>query len=284
VVLSNGEFGERLVNHASRAGLDFAPCRAEWGGVFSREDVRRILDQNPAAEWLWAVHCETSTGVLNDLAMLKELCAERNVRLCLDCISSIGTVPVDLGGVWFASGASGKGLGAFPGLALVFYHHPLLPASRGVPRYLDLGYYAACAGVPFTHPSNLLYALKTALERISLRQPFVALAALSSWLRTQLVGMGFRLLAADADAAPAVVTIALPAGVSSEEVGDCLERAGFLLSYKSVYLIRNNWIQICLMGECSREMLLPLLDHLAELCPVDAWGDVSALPHHGVNR
>jgi aspartate aminotransferase-like enzyme/GNAT superfamily N-acetyltransferase len=284
VVLSNGEFGDRLVDHATRAGLDFAPCRVEWGGVFTRADVVRALDANPAAEWLWAVHCETSSGVLNDLAMLKELCAARNIRLCMDCISSIGTVPVDLGGVWFASGVSGKGLGAFPGLALVFYEHQLFPASRGVPRYLDLGYYAACAGVPFTHPSNLLYALKTALERFSRRQPFAELRELSSWLKAQLVGMGFRLLADGVHATPAVVTIALPEGTDSVTVGDRLERAGFLLSYKSIYLVRRNWIQICLMGECSREMLLPLLDRLAEVCPTGSAGNASAMMQPGARQ
>ncbi len=270
VVLSNGEFGERLVDHATRAGLAFAPWRVEWGGILGRGDVVRALDENPAAEWLWAVHCETSSGVLNDLAMLKELCGERNIRLCMDCISSIGTVPVDLDCVWFASGVSGKGLGAFPGLALVFYDHPLPASSPRVPRYLDLGYYAACDGVPFTHPSNLLYALKTALERFSRRRPFTELRELSSWLKARLAGMGFHLIANDASATPAVVSIALPEGTDSVEVGDRLERAGYLLSYRSVYLIRRNWIQICLMGECSREMLLPLLDRLAEVCPVAA--------------
>jgi len=92
------------------------------------------------------VHCETSTGVLNNLATLKSICSEKKIKLCLDCISSIGTVPVDLSGVYLASCVSGKALASFPGLSMVFYNHDLGSAPKKLPRYLALGYYAAQSG------------------------------------------------------------------------------------------------------------------------------------------
>ena len=49
-------------------------------------------------------------------------------------------MPVDLTGVYLASGSSGKGLRAYPGLSMVFYHHEVAPAPDKLPRYLDLGY------------------------------------------------------------------------------------------------------------------------------------------------
>ena len=79
--------------------------------------------------------------------------------------------------------------------------------------------------------------------------------------------MGFRIIASDSDAAPAVITIALPAALSSLEVGRRLDGLGYTLSYKSGYLIRRNWIQICLMGECSDEEVLPVLDALKNFSP-----------------
>jgi GNAT superfamily N-acetyltransferase len=39
VILSNGEFGERLASHARGFALDFAHVRAEWGHVFSRSEI-----------------------------------------------------------------------------------------------------------------------------------------------------------------------------------------------------------------------------------------------------
>ena len=56
--------------------------------------------------------------------------------------------------------------------------------------------------------------------------------------------------------------LALPKSVSSQKTGDQLQAAGFLLSYQSEYLRDRNWIQICLMGECSRQSLVALLTEL----------------------
>lgn len=260
LILSNGEFGDRLIDHASRFGLSLEVLRADWGETFDHDDLRRALDRHPETRWLWATHCETSTGALNDARTLKEVCAERDVRLCLDCISSIGTVPVDLRGVYLASGVSGKGLGAFPGLSMVFYNHTVPPAPKLLPRYLDLGFYAAHEGIPFTQSSNLLYALHAAVKRLRPKTRFKELAELSAWLRPRLREIGVMLVTPDAYASPAVITIALPEAANAEMVGRRLEEAGYLLSYKSEYLLKQNWIQICLMGDCTRQEIVPLLD------------------------
>ncbi len=268
LILNNGEFGTRLVDHATRWGLSFGVHPAEWGEVFQRAEVERALDAEPDLEWLWSVHCETSTTVLNDIEMLREVTAARRIKLCLDCTSSVGTVPVDLSGAWLASSVSGKGLGSLPGLSMVFYNHPASPAPTALPRYLDLGTYAANDGVPYTHSSNLVYALKKAMERFTTGDPYEQLRELSGWLRAELRGMGFRLIAADEHTSPAIVTITLPEEISAERVGDRLEEAGFLISYRSSYLLKRNWIQICLMGESSRERLRPVLRKLGEFCGV----------------
>jgi len=265
IILSNGEFGGRLVDHAKRFGLSFDALELEWGGAFDRQQIAQTIERHRAAKWLWAAACETSTGVLNDLETLKTLCAERGLKLCLDCISLIGTVPVDLQGVHMASCVSGKGLGAFPGLSMVFYHHEVSSQPDRLPRYLDLGYYAAQEGIPFTHSSNLLSALRAALQRYDSQQPFTEIVELSNWLRPKLRELGFRILAPDAHASPAVITLALPEGLNSGKVGDQLQSAGFLLSYQSEYLRRRNWIQICLMGDCSRQGLVALLTELRKV-------------------
>jgi aspartate aminotransferase-like enzyme len=266
IILSNGEFGDRLIDHATRQGLRFETLKAAWGEPFDLAELRRQLDARPDLRWIWTAHCETSTGILNDLSALKQIAAERGIKLCLDCISSIGTVAVDLSGVYLASCVSGKALASFPGLTMVFYNHDLQPAPQSLPRYLDLGYYAAQAGIPFTTSSNLLYALKTALTRISWPEKFAQIADVSVHLRQRLREQGQQIVAPDAHAAPAVVTIALPPEISSKTIGWLLRKAGYLLSYNSSYLLKRNWIQICLMGEWSRENLLELPDVLNGLC------------------
>ncbi|MCS7089547.1 MAG: aminotransferase class V-fold PLP-dependent enzyme [Limisphaera sp.] len=259
LVLSNGEFGTRLIDHARRWGLNFEVHEVPWGAPLDLGEVRRQMERVPELRWVWAVHCETSTGVLNDLDGLKALAAEFGVKLCMDCISSLGTVPVDLRGIYLATGASGKGLRSYPGLCMVFHHHTIQPAPDRLPRYLDLGYYAAQEGVPFTFSSNLLHALHAAIRHVDWERRFSTVAELGAELRRRLREAGFHVLAPESVAAPAVVTIVLPRELPSVELGRRMEENGFLLSYNSEYLRRRNWIQIALMGECPREKVLSLV-------------------------
>jgi aspartate aminotransferase-like enzyme len=265
LVLSNGEFGNRLIDHATRFRLRFRTLKAEWGQAFDPDSIRKVLKENRNLDWLWAVHCETSSGVLNDIELLGELCAPRGIRLCLDCISSIGTVPVDLSEIYLASCVSGKGLAAFPGLSIVFYNHEIVPAQHALPRYLDLALYAACDGVPFTTSSNLVHAFRCAIQRFEPGR-FAAMTAISSWLRGELNKSGFKLVGTAGPSSPAVTTIELPETISSGWVGRKLNEAGYLLSYRSRYLRERNWIQICLMGEVEQPSLVPLLELLNRLC------------------
>jgi aspartate aminotransferase-like enzyme len=262
LVLSNGEFGGRLVDQARRFRLAFDALEFPWGAALDLAEVEKRLARNPPPGWLWCAHCETSTGVLNDLAALKALCAERGVKLCVDCISSIGTLPVDLTGVYLATCASGKGLRAYPGLSMVFHHHDARPAPGRLPRYLDLGYYALQNGIPFTFSSNLLHALRAAVRHVDWPRRFAEIAELSAWLRARLVDMGFGLIGQNTRTSPAVITLALPPDLNSVKFGNAMQEAGFLLSFNSEYLRPRNWIQICLMGECAREKVVALLNAL----------------------
>jgi aspartate aminotransferase-like enzyme len=258
LILSNGAFGERLIDHATRFGLHFQTLRTPWGQAFRWEEVAALADSDPSLRWIWAVHGETSTGVLNDLAALKAITAARGLRLALDAVSSLGTTPVDLAGVALASGVSGKGLGSFPGLSFVFRETVPRNANPGLPRYLDLGFYAEQGGIPFTISSNLLYALKAALEQFEGERHFSSVARLAARLRKGLRKLGLPPLAESA-VFPAVTTLALPSGRDAMQVGERLEEAGFLLHYRSEYLLARNWMQVCLMGVCTASMIDDLL-------------------------
>lgn len=267
VVLANGEFGERLADHAARWDLPHRVVRAPWGAVFDRREVEAAAAECGPGGWLWAVHCETSTGVMNDLPMLRDVCEARGLRLALDCVSSLGSVPLGLAGVYLASATSGKGLGSFAGLAVVFHNQPVAPAPGRLPRYLDLGLYAAGDGVAFTHSSNLVRALATAVARRDWPAWLDQVAADGAWLRGALRARGLRILAPEHAAAPAVTTIIPPPGTGAQRLGEELEQAGFLLSFRSDYLQRRGWLQVCLMGDYPRERLPELAHRLAPARP-----------------
>jgi aspartate aminotransferase-like enzyme len=258
LVLANGEFGERLIDHATRAGLAFELERYPWGAPIDRAEIDRALDRHAAARWVWVVHLETSTGVLNDLDYLASHGTARGMPVAADCVSAVGVIPVDASRLHLATTVSGKGIASVSGLAMVFHRGALVRHPR-LPRYLDLALYAESGSVPFTQSSNLVRALGVAARRTIARGRFGDLANLAPWLRQELRARGLTLVAPEGVAAPGIVTVALDADTSSVELGDALHERGFALNYRSGYLQRRNWIQIALMGECSRDKVRRLL-------------------------
>jgi len=248
LILVSGEFGRRLVKNANGAKLFFHTLEIPEGQAFQRSDIEAALNKYPEVEWIWGTHCETSTGVLNDLEMYKQVCNERGIQLCMDCISSLGTVPTNLDGVYLASGTSGKGLASISGLSMVFHNHDFEPAPDDLPCILDLGIYQEHQGIPYTIQSNLIYALLAALQSPDWDKRFEEVRDWSKTIRRKLAEIDAPILAPDACAMPAVVTIALPEMHSSVTIGDKLKSHGVLISYRSNYLLERNWIQACMMG------------------------------------
>lgn len=259
LIITNGEFGERLIDHANRFSLDSQSLKYSWGEPLDYYEISEALKNNSAIKWIWAVHSETSTGVLNDIDRLKTVCAEYGSLLVLDCISSIGTVPVDLRHVYLATGVSGKGLKSYPGLSMVFHNSDILPTRADIPRYLDLYQYSRSESVPFTVSSNLVSALEAALQYTDYEKRYQHIDELSGLLRGLLTDSGFNVLSSQKDAAPSVLTIPLPEYISSCEFGKAMEDEGYYIHHRSGYLESRNWVQIALMGESLEQDLETLV-------------------------
>lgn len=251
LILSNGEFGERLAAEARRAGLRFDWLRLRWGDVFDLEHVKTFAARVPRGGWIWCVHHETSTGVLNPLEALKQLAADHGLRICVDCISSIGAVRVDLRGVHLATGTSGKGLGSFPGLALVFHDYSPNPEPDRLPGYIDLGHWAAHSSSPHTHSSNMVAALAVAVK-MSCSERMYRIENNGRWLRQALQARGYNLVAPESAACPAGITLALDETCNAAQLGEELEQRGFALNFRSSHLLSRNWIQLSLLGDPPR--------------------------------
>jgi aspartate aminotransferase-like enzyme len=74
-------------------------------------------------------------------------------------------------------------------------------------------------------------------------------------LRALLRSHGLSPLAADTDAAPGIVTVALAADISATDVATELSKQGLHIAHQSAYLLQRNWLQICLMGEFDETVL-----------------------------
>jgi len=268
VMLVNGEFGLRLARQAARFGLRPRVLTWAWGQPWDLDQIDSVLAQEPAGSWIWGVHQESSTGVLNDLPGLVVLARRRGIRACVDCISSLGAVPLDLSNVHLATAASGKSLGAFAGAAIVFAdsrQFVSLDVSR-VPSYLDLQAALACTGTRYTFPSPTLVALDAALANYATAEKarvcYERYAALGVYVREQLRRLGLEPLAAENCASPVITTFAPPEGETSEAFVARCHCWGYELGGQSGYLAERRLVQIATMGAVTRELCAPLFSHL----------------------
>jgi aspartate aminotransferase-like enzyme len=262
LVLVNGEFGERLVRQARAAGLRFSVLEWSWGEAW---DFERIAAELEGVRWVWCVHLETSTGQLNDLHRLSWLCEQREIALAADCVSSLGAVSVEECRLALASGVSGKALGAYAGLAMVFADETMLRETSfdGVPTTFHLANNIASREPMFTVASPPLRALHQALDENyrdaqSRSRRYAHYCSLARWVRGELRGRGMVPLVDDETAAPVICTFAL----GHAEVARRCSEAGFQIAHESKYLTERGWGQISVMGDLTQRSIEAIFDLL----------------------
>ncbi len=259
IILSNGEFGSRLIEQARRNNINFVGYKLEWGKTFDLKEIEKTIKHH-SAKWILFCHCETSTGVINDL---DEITALANLYKCMcfiDCMSTVGTIPMNLSKVSMATASSGKGLASIPGLAIIFSNiEPSL--NKQTPVYLDLAHYSANSGIPFTISSNLLRALY-----ISIRQKL-------NEVQFQLVqeyGEHFFKALNEYDLVPfsqpntKVFTIAAPEIINLKFFQEMGEK-GMRLSYESDYLKSRRWCQLAIFGYYKEKQLQYVLNAINKM-------------------
>jgi aspartate aminotransferase-like enzyme len=268
VILVNGEFGHRLARQATRFGLKPRVLSWSWGSPWNLDEVEAALADEPAGGWVWGVHLESSTGVLNDLPGLVRRARKHGTRVCMDCISSLGAVPIDLHDVFLASGATGKSLGSYAGIAIVFADRIALRRTEPtrLPSYFDLAAALATEGPRYTFPSPVLRALQAALGPYATPHEAAAryeqYAELGMYIRRRLRELGLPPLADEEVAAPVVTTFVPPSNESSQDFVARCRTWGFSIGGQSSYLAERRLVQVATMGAVSRKDFIPLFDHL----------------------
>ena len=242
VVAVNGLFGQRMCEVATRCGAEVIAVHHPWG---TPVDPERVLAAHPAPAIVAAVHAETSTGVLSDIAALGEAVhARTDALLVVDAVTSIGGLELRADGWGIDVGYAGtqKCLGVAPGLAPFTVNDRAFARRVERPRswYLDLGLlggYVGEAGATraartyhHTAPTAMVTSLHAGLGRIldeGLENVWSRHAAAGKALQDGLEARGLELFAEKGSRLPDLTTVRVPEGVDSAEVRrTLLERFG----------------------------------------------------------
>lgn len=280
LVCVNGVFGERMVDVARRAGARVTRVDAEWGTAVQADQVAEAL-RGVRAKVVALVHAETSTGVLQPLEEISRVVHEAGALLLVDCVTSLGGIPVDVDarGIDIAYSGTQKCLGAPPSLAPLTMSAAAVAAfkARKTPVqsfYLDAGqiwrYWGPERAYHQTGMINMVYALREALVMIQeegLEARYARHRRNQQALIAGLEAMGLRPAVADAAIRlPSLTTVMVPDGADDKTVrGGLLNKYGIEIGGGLGKYAGKAW-RIGLMGYASqRSNVMLLLSALGDL-------------------
>lgn len=259
LILSNGEFGSRLIEQSRRNSLDFMTYELPWGNALDMDEVKKLLGAH-SIKWILFCHCETSMGIINDVDKIIALSEKYGCMCFVDCMSTVGTRSLNLSKVAMATASSGKGLASVPGLAIVFSNIEL-SLKNDVPVYFDLGHYSRKNGIPFTISSNLVKSLFISIEQKLTDDQFGMVQEYGKQFFSLLNEYGW---VPFSDINASVYTIAVP-GTAKKIFMKNMAQRKLLLSYESDYLKTRNWMQLATFGYYEEAQLKQVLNSLRSI-------------------
>jgi aspartate aminotransferase-like enzyme len=174
LVAVNGQFGERYAEIGRALGAEVDRIEFPWGEGVDRAAVEERL-RHAEYRAIVAIHNESSTGCVSDLAGLGAIVRDRPTLLVVDSVSGLGGVEMrqDAWGVDIVVSASQKALMCPPGVGLASVSPKawaVVKRDSATPRfYWDFRKAAAAiekSETPFTAPVALIGGLREALEMI----------------------------------------------------------------------------------------------------------------------
>ena len=93
-VLSNGAYGRRIAEIAGILKVPAVELRFDECERPDAETLAVMLDDDPAVTHVAVVHCETTTGILNDIESVARAAKSRGKKLIVDAMSSFGGIPL----------------------------------------------------------------------------------------------------------------------------------------------------------------------------------------------
>ncbi|MHA6687919.1 2-aminoethylphosphonate--pyruvate transaminase [Mesorhizobium sp. A556] len=223
LVLANGAYGLRAAQTMQVLGRaytlidkgDYLPPRGD--------EVGAALDADPAITHVLAIHCETSSGILNPVAEISEATYARGRKLLVDSMSAFGAVPLEVGDIRYEAmvSSANKCIEGVPGFGFVIAKKTELEAAKGNSHSLSLDIHAQWATMEktgqwrFTPPTHVVAAFLEALKMHEAEGGVAARGARYMRNRDVLVAgmreLGFETLLSDRWLSPIIVTFFCPA-------------------------------------------------------------------------
>lgn len=174
LVLANGAYGDRMVAMLLAARIDHTVIRSGEQSAHAPAELERVLTTDKAITHVAAVHCETTTGILNPIRELGHIAAKHKKIYVVDAMSSFGGMPIDFKdcGIHFLISSANKCVEGVPGFSFVLCQRDVLKACEGIARSLSLDLLGQLKGFDkngqfrYTPPTHAILAFDQALREL----------------------------------------------------------------------------------------------------------------------
>ena len=257
LIIENGVYGERLTRIAEIYHIEHITLHYEWGEQIRINECDNSLFED--ISHVAVVHHETTTGRLNDLSPIAEVCRENNKTLLVDGVSSFGgeSIEFESWGLTAVAVTANKCLHGIPGTSMVICRRDALTDAHPRSLYLDLVRYVKAQdnqSVPFTPAVPSCLALAEALAELSEQGGWPArhdrYQALQQRVEEKLDSLGVKPLLPVAESSVVLRAYYLPAGMDYKTLHDRLKFHGFVI-YAGQGGMANSMFRISTMGDIT---------------------------------
>ena len=174
LILTNGAYGDRIKQMAKVYGIKTTTLKYKENIVPPVKDAEDILTKDETITHIAIVHCETTTGIFNNIAGIGLLAKRFGKTYIVDAMSSFGAVPIDMKelGIDFLISSSNKCIEGVPGFSFVIAKTKTLETCLGQARTISLDLYSQWIGMRkenqfrFTPPIQSILAFRKAIEEL----------------------------------------------------------------------------------------------------------------------
>jgi 2-aminoethylphosphonate-pyruvate transaminase len=276
LIHTNGVYGDRLIEICEALRKPYAVIRTQPFVPPTAQQFADAIGADPAITHVMVVHCETSTGVLNPIEAIAEVCQRHAKGLFIDAVASFGAFDLDARRLRFDAVviSSNKCLQGVPGIGWAVVQKHALESGRGHAPVLALDLWDQnqhmdrTGSFRFTPPTHVLAAFAQALHEHEAEGGVPARRARyeRSWQR--LVGgmrqMGFTTVVPDECASPIVATFHNPDDprFSFPALYEGMKRRGFVIFPGRLALA--NTFRIACMGDVDEADIGEAMQAVAE--------------------
>ena len=259
MVLDNGIFGKGFADFVKLYGGEPVLFTSDYRNPIDAAQLRAFLEKDHDFKYATVVHCDTPSGVINDVSVICPMLAEYGILSVVDSVAGMfgEYVNVDESQIDILCGGSQKALSAPAGLTMLWVSDKAMAAmeNRKTPiasfyaNILTFKTYYEDKWFPYTMPISDITALRVAIDNVKAEPDIIDRhSRIAAAARAAVEEAGLRLYL-DSGFSNTVTVIEVPEGLTDTQILSTMQEKYNVMISGCFDVLAGKVIRIGHMGE-----------------------------------